>query len=249
MTAIYNESLRAVYADAAEKGNFEIVRQAMEDDVVGDYVTIIAQKAAKKGHLSIVQLAMSHLFWSRNAEPSVCAQAASGNQLHVLQWAHRTGILWDESTCANAAREGHFELLQWAHENGAPLDASTCAMAARSGHLKVLKWARKNRAPWDISTCSEAARCGHFKVLKWAHRNGAPWDGLVCAEAVKRGDLDMLAWALSKGAPFDKDKLRMVYAGCPKPTPEKLHASLVQHTWNKWLHRQKLDSFLKKVIL
>lgn len=46
-----------------------------------------------------------------------------------------------QDVCARAAEGGHLGIVQWLSENGGTSSASTCAEAAKSGHLEILKWA------------------------------------------------------------------------------------------------------------
>lgn len=55
----------------------------------------------------------------RSATTSICASAARGGHLQVLQWAHTNSCEWDWQTCANAALG---KVLKWARENGCPCD-------------------------------------------------------------------------------------------------------------------------------
>ena len=68
--------------------------------------------------------------------------------------ARRSGI------CALAARGGHLEVLQWLREHGCPWDAWTCELAARGGHLEALQWARANDCPWDPWSAPRPRRVG-----------------------------------------------------------------------------------------
>ena len=69
-----------------------------------------------------------------------------------LAWAYACGCPWDKRVCAWAAGGGHLAVLQWARENGCPWDEDTCYWAALNGHLQVLQWARANGCPWKEET-------------------------------------------------------------------------------------------------
>ena len=106
----------------------------------------------------------------------LCAYAAGGGHLEVLQWARGRGCPWNWKTYAWAGRNGHLEVLQWARAHGCPWDEKTCAYAARNGHLAVLQWARANGCPWDEGTYAMAApKKRRFDVLQWVQPDGYPW--------------------------------------------------------------------------
>jgi hypothetical protein len=155
------------------------------------------QNCAFKGYLSLLQ----HIGDKISVNPGICAAAAKGGNLHVLQWARKNGCPWDNRTCSYAAGGGYLHVVQWARENVCPWDEATCEYAAVSGHLNVLQWARENGCPWDKWTCSGAALRGHLHVLQWARVNGCPWNELTCAYAARYGHLHVLHWARANGCP------------------------------------------------
>ena len=130
---------------------------------------------------------------------TLCAYAAEGGHLEILQWARAQGCRWDERTCAWAARNGHLEVLQWARAHGCRWDEATCAYAANKGHLAVLQWARAHGCPWDERTCANAAGNGHLAALHWARAQGCPWNGYTCFYAEECGHPEVLQWALDNG--------------------------------------------------
>jgi len=50
----------------------------------------------------------------------VCASAARGGHVDLLQWCRAQGWVWDATTCAGAAECEQWWALQWALEHGAP---------------------------------------------------------------------------------------------------------------------------------
>lgn len=50
----------------------------------------------------------------------ICASAAAGNQLHVLQWLRANDVPWDNKTILWAREEGHSDVEAWAIQNGCP---------------------------------------------------------------------------------------------------------------------------------
>ena len=83
--------------------------------------------------------------------------------------------------CAYAAEGGHLEVLQWARAQGCPWDWRTCAWAARNGHLEVLQWARAHGCRWDEATCAYAGchatnnNWGWFGDGQFNALGGWPW--------------------------------------------------------------------------
>jgi hypothetical protein len=124
-----------------------------------------------------------------------------------LRWALEHGCRWNELICAAAAAGGHIGVLQWARDQDPPCpwDLKTCATAARGGHLEVLQWVREQKPPcllnaenWDWNTCTAAAFGGHLEVLQWARTQVPPcksgWSSHTCHEAAAGGHLEVLKW-------------------------------------------------------
>ncbi len=168
--------------------------------------------AAKHGHLSGLQWLRSRAYpWDKR----VCANAALGGHLELLQWAFFLGQInrvdfrtndcpWDSWVSAHAAYGGHLELLRWARAAGCPWDEGATANAAEGGHLETLDWLRENGCPWNVWTTTCAASSSQLKALQWARNNGCPWNGDVCVWAVMNGQLELLQWARANGCPWDR---------------------------------------------
>ena len=107
-------------------------------------------------------------------------EAAELGEVSLLKDRHSRGLLPDwPLLCASAAKGGQLKVLQWLRENECPWDELTCRAAADGGQLEVLKWARANGCPWDEKTCAFAAEGGHLEMLKWARENDCPWNEWV----------------------------------------------------------------------
>jgi hypothetical protein len=64
-----------------------------------------------------------------------------GGHLHILTWAHESGLRWDRQTCSSAAANGHFEIMKYAREHGCRWDEATCTGAARAaGPIPLHPW-------------------------------------------------------------------------------------------------------------
>ena len=150
-----------------ESGNICLL--ALPDELQSKVAAMCAE--GMFGHLMPLRLACKRLrdasrkLMVHNERKRLCAIAAEGGHLKLLQWARANGCLWGKYTCASAAFGGHLEVLQWAHANGCPWNGLTCSDAAQGGHLEVLQWARANGCPWNASTCSNAAGSGQLEVI------------------------------------------------------------------------------------
>ena len=157
-------------------------------------------QAAVQGDLQVLQAAWEQAgrswhsqAWNRSAgsdhlnqtwAKNLCAAAALGGHLALLQWLHQHGCGWDRHTCSGAARGGHLAILQWARQNDCSWGKDTCSNAARGGHLAVLQWARQSGCKWGKGTCCGAARGGHLAVLQWARQNGCGWGTDTCSNGM-----------------------------------------------------------------
>ena len=141
-----------------------------------------------------------------------------------LRWALEHGCRWNGLICAAAAAGGHIGVLQWARDQDPPCPwdgkncaAATCRAAAAGGHLEVLKWLREQNppcpwdgrtcaehgCPWNFVTCFEAAKRGHLEMLQWARGQDppCPWEERTCSLAARGGHLEVLQWAREQDPP------------------------------------------------
>ena len=91
-------------------------------------------QAAAQGDLQALQAAWQQAghSWHAQAWGKGALSQHPGNQTRA------------EKLCAAAAAGGHLALLQWLRQNGCSWDEGTCSCAASGGHLAVLQWARQN---------------------------------------------------------------------------------------------------------
>ena len=131
--------------------------------------------------------------------------------------------LMDASVCAAAAAGGHVGLLQWLQQHQcqrAALDVSVCKAAAEAGHLAVLRWLRPyvllrkrgcltivagNAAGVSKIIMVTAIQHGHLEIVQWLHGHmdgkGPPCLHYAdfCLAAAEYGQLDVLKWLGSQG--------------------------------------------------
>ena len=146
----------------------EAVRDALGE--FGGVKELSPDEAAKQGCLSTLR--SLHRRGRAELTVGLCASAAKGGQLKVLQWLRENECPWEEDTCRAATKGGHLEVLKWARANGCPWDEETCAWAAENGHLEVLKWAHANGAPLTHFTREKAVANGHREVVQWLEEIG-----------------------------------------------------------------------------
>ncbi len=104
-----------------------------------------------------------------------CKIAAARGDLQSLQWLRtERDAPWDEDVCAAAALGGHLDVLQWARKSGASWNAKVLQNAAKGGHFAAFRWARRERAPWDGKVLRAAAKHGRFEIFRWCFRHRAP---------------------------------------------------------------------------
>jgi hypothetical protein len=117
----------------------------------------------------------------------------------------------DETVCAAAAAGGHVELLEWLHfEKNAPWDMTVVQAAVRGGHLTVLRWLcpfilQREFALIVVSQkviILTAIQHGHLEIVQWVYGRmdgkGPPckddnYADFLIASA-KYGQLAVLKW-------------------------------------------------------
>ena len=63
---------------------------------------------------------------------------------------------WDWRVCAYAAGGGHLVVLQYARQHGRAWRAETCTEVANAGHLAILRLAHEGGCPWNEDTTQAA---------------------------------------------------------------------------------------------
>ena len=74
----------------------------------------------------------------------MCAAAAGGGHIVILEWLREKGAKWDPRSCAEAAMRGHLDCLRWLIENECPQDDTTffwgVKWGATSGCMALLEY-------------------------------------------------------------------------------------------------------------
>lgn len=179
--------------------NFDMVKWALENEFPMKYEAL--ELAARHGDLEMFE----HLErncpkdWIRS--PSICANAAAGGQLHMLQWLQRNGYPINSDACKHAALNGHWEVLNWLRENNCPWSRNLCQILVKRGELAKLKHVRAMGCPWNKITFENLDVDND--LMKWAIANGCPIPNDFMNIALSLGDLDMIQLAIQYGKKFD----------------------------------------------
>lgn len=187
------------YEAVMRKGHLGIFKRMVDHTNENDLSFFQTERylplAALFGHLPLLKHAVDSA--GMTMDDKVCAGAAKGGHLSILQWARGKGCPWSLSVAKHAASEGHLEVLQWArHHGGCEWDEGTCSAAAAGGHLEVLQWLRSQDppCPWNGDVPAETAEEGYLHIVRWALTHGCPVDERTCAYAARSGHLDIVIW-------------------------------------------------------
>ena len=132
----------------------------------------MGQRAARGGHLEILQLAKSEGSSEFN-DKIVAFAAARGGHIDILAWLKETNAPL-ESACMGAASGGQIEALKWLKARGYICKAAAYLDAAQEGHLEVMKWLKEEKGLWiPNATLSSAAKGGSVPVVSWLTEQGS----------------------------------------------------------------------------
>lgn len=102
---------------------------------------------------------------------------------------------WDAGMCANAAQGGNLQLLDFLLQEGFATSPLVCDMAAQYGHLNLLHWARETKGlPWGSTSAHAAARGGHLEILQWLVTHECPYDFQVLVEGAQLARRDIILY-------------------------------------------------------
>lgn len=123
---------------ASEFGHLELVRLLLTPtwDISYGLKTAL-EKAARKGHLSIVQCLCRHADARRHLEVGLCGAARGGRQEVVFFLVKRGAKNFTKALRA-AALKGHLQLVQYFLKRGAKVESEALCMAAIGGNPEVV---------------------------------------------------------------------------------------------------------------
>lgn len=143
---------------------------------------------------------------------TMCRQAASSGNLHVLMWLRDHACPWDDSVLVAAAHRGHLDVLSWAVEHACPWTPGTPALltwaAAEGGHPESLHFCSE-RGLIHLSKYISwlAARLGHLEVVRTISRLDCPLDTYTSLSAAINGHLEVLIWLVDHGCPCNMESV------------------------------------------
>ena len=160
---------RMSMAWATNTGNLELLKYVVKKNA--DIHVEALKFAAIAGSETMVRWLRDEL--KRPWVFRVCAGAARGGHLSLLQYLRSQDCPWDRSTTYCAAEHGHLSVLQWAVDNGCPLVLTDNLLAAiiKKGHLDVLRFLCERDPTYRYKSTelsiTYAARNGHFAIVRF----------------------------------------------------------------------------------
>lgn len=124
------------------------------------------------------------------------AAAASGGNLHILEWVLENDKCLPDETFSAAAAGNNLNILKWAVERGFKLKFNLVVMnvAAIKGRLEMLKYLYSQGAVIDDACIVDAVKSGSLEVVEWLIGIGVKWTDDAYDEAVRRGNKETLEW-------------------------------------------------------
>jgi hypothetical protein len=217
---------------------------------------------ARNGHLGLLQWIELHVFQCTE----VCAEAAVGGHLHVLQWLVHMGCPMRYPLYPHAAVSGNVEMLEWLkirEHSRIPIGKErpdACNIAVKYGHLPALQWLDKNGFYMLDHLHDIAIQNDHLHVLQWlvAAKGYSlhPANALVAAHG---GHLHILQWLHSIGQMSPSvcavaadqghlDALRwLVENGYPIDIDECMASDAYKFHWNGCERRPYIVAYLESL--
>jgi len=170
-----------------------------------------ARAAARQNHQHVIDWLIGDHLVPMQSDVYICAAAAGGGHLELLQKLRSRGFRWSVDTCAEAAHGGHVEVVRYARSSGCPWEpVSVLNEAAHGADAKMLEWLLANGCDANPVACTRAAQGGRLANLQYLRSLQVGWDAQVCRWAAWKDDLPMLKWAHENGCPWtakDRDDL------------------------------------------
>jgi len=129
---------------AAQCGNVAVIECLL---IHGVTFQNTAAFAARKGHLEALQCLRS--LDSAWGDVVIAQEAARGGHLNCLQYAHVNGCVWDKSVTEAAAQHNKLSCLQYLHEQGCPWDAQALRLAGYYNAQDCMDYLMKHGCPGE----------------------------------------------------------------------------------------------------
>ncbi|GLC49986.1 hypothetical protein PLESTB_000330000 [Pleodorina starrii] len=147
----FGEPFRGCSMNSARRGHLAVL-QYLHASGLPINTRIVAEEAARAGHLPIVSWAVEGLGVAPaddGADSLLDCAAESGN-LELMTWLYVRGWALGPTAITNGAKSGCEEALEWLVERGCPfpLDGGAYLGAARNGDLAMLRCLGRLGCPW-----------------------------------------------------------------------------------------------------
>ncbi|EGG19747.1 hypothetical protein DFA_00325 [Cavenderia fasciculata] len=155
------------------------------------------ESAAEFGYLLILQI-LDTLEKGGNYSTNEMNRAAKNGHLSVVEYLHNQGAKCTDIAMDYSACRGHFDVLKFLHFNrseGCTTDAMDGA--ASIGNMEILKFLHENRTEGCTNQAlNSAAENGHLEVLKFIHLNKSDqcWTKQVMNVAAFKNHLEIVEW-------------------------------------------------------
>ena len=214
------------HAQAMDRSLYEKTGCSSYRDIFFSYLICgLDYKAAKHGHLELLQWACHENMGVNKDDFRVCHFSLLNGHMDVFHWAVHNGFHWNNDECDDivlmAVINGSLEPLQWIHEktdcdlsmtDGNHRDNLLCYTAAKYGHVEVLKWLRSIGCLWNEYCIYVACYNGHLDAVRYMAENGCSLGDKACRFAVLNGSLTILQFLRSCHCEWDE--FVPAYAAC-----------------------------------
>lgn len=100
---------------------------------------------------------------------SICAAAATQNNLELLQSLRRLQLPWDDFVPVSAVLNGNLPMLRWSLASGCPVSRDLCDAAAAVGDLPIFQYLVRNKFSVSDKAYEELVKHGHIYILEWMY--------------------------------------------------------------------------------
>jgi len=238
---------------AVRYGHLALVRWMHEEQHVM-FIYETARTAARSGNLELLQYVIEK--GAELPDDTLDFAAESGSEITV-QWLHdKRGLPWTHKVCARAAAGGHLSLVQFLRSQHCEWESTTTYWAATEGRLSVLQWAVEHGCPIkiDFVVLWTVAGRGYLEVLEFLFQH----DPEVCSgidlciligSAALGGHFSVLEFLYPFRSKCDFVTITYPIIQCKKPSTLKVIRWLLEQA--HWIlpSRQQLEEIRTEIRL
>ncbi|EGG22049.1 hypothetical protein DFA_01938 [Cavenderia fasciculata] len=182
---------------AATRGHYKVIQLLHQYQSTCNLVDFnpftpkVLDKAAKNGHLNIVQYLIEHR--KEGGTSKAIDSSSKAGHYEIVKYLIDKSFPCTFKASRMASFNGHLSIIELLHENGKPFTKEAMDSAASKGRLDILLFLHNNRTEGcSKDALDKSSKNGHFDIVKFLHFNRTEGCLNAIKEASKGNHLEIV---------------------------------------------------------